>query len=290
MRLFNRQGTQETEQERPSKPPEDTNPEEDDLAASNGVPPEVDEEEIPSLPADADLDTLYDTNGNSRFVDDQGRAVDEDGNLIPETRPDLEEGEPPAEEPPVETRAEFQLPDGELDEADRKLLAERVDPDVLRVFDKLITTRANRIALGTIRQQQAVTQSLGVEPAVLSELEQDIRQAEALISFEVRASEDGPSATLLTALGLRAKRTGKPIGEILREFGNREPQAPVRKPVQRLAPSETQPIPRGNTGTAPARVRGGRDAATQSFAKDGSDGDAALAIIRAERKPANAAR
>lgn len=299
MRLFGNSNGDGDGAFRPDPTPDPEEEAERQRAQSEPEPepePEPEAVDFSAALADAtDLNALYDADGEALYEDENGNPVTVEGQPIPATRAEAEAYLPqPEPEPTAPATPDFRSPFGEglLSEAEQAELDNLLDPRLQQLLDIRASRMADRIVAAR-EQQRMAARSLGVDETVLADLAPRIAQVQPMIPANLRGTRQGAMAELMLAAYSEAAETGDFQGAVSKLVGQGRSQQPAVAPQKAaptlLPPSARMPSPRANPETlggisrTAQRARGPRDAANESFHKDGIDGDV-VSILRRERK------
>ena len=242
-----------------------------------GQPEIVDDNEPITLTPDVEYEMELE-DGTVVACDMYGNRVD----------PESVTEEPVAEPEPARPAQEFHSPyvNTQLSQAD---IAEAeqlgIDPQLLGLIDRIADRRAMQ-AISAQEQQRAAARQIGISQEALDEFAPAMRQYESMVPANVRGTKEGAVTALLMAAGAEAIKTGD-LGAVLQRMipkaqAPAQP-APVRKTPD-ITPAQRSTTPRASSATvAPARVRGPKDAANESFSGWGVGGDV-VSILQRERK------
>lgn len=223
----------------------------------------------PVLPADANLDELYDAEGEPLYEID-GQPCDAQGNLIPAKRPEAQT--PPEPPTPEKPKKDWQSPfaDGILTKEEREAAEELVSPEAMRLIETVAARTADRI-VASREQQRAVAREIGIP----EEMAPQLAAMEQHVPQNLRGTKQGAIAAALLAVGQEAAETGDLQAALRRLLVEKEEVVTPPPPRPPLPPSARPPAPRGNP--EPRRTR------TPNTTRLGLT-ETELAIIQSERK------
>lgn len=272
MRLFNRGGTPEDDPAQPSNgaAAEDTaQPPESTVDGNNEPPAEpVAQDENGEPTGD-----LYDENGQPLYENDDGSPYDPEGRLNREPEP------PEPEKPKPTWRSPFS--DQLLTEAERKQAEELVSPEVMPLIETIAARVADRV-VASREQSRLAARDAGIP----EDLAARIGAYEQYVPADIRGTKKGTITAALMAVAAEAHESENLEEAIGRYFTTAPAVLAPPKTVPRSAAAAVMTTPRANSeGIRPGTRRmAPKNESTKSFAKDGMDGEAALATIIAERK------